>query len=353
MKKNINSLSGKTCVNDFKQSRIEIIKSKTKASQVPIIIDTDLGNDIDDALALILAHILQDDKECRILGVAINKDNPYSPVLVDIINTFYGRGDIEIGDIKGGKTQEDGLFLKEIAEARTGDGYKYKRTYDSYDLDAVSLYRKLLSNAKDNSVVVVSIGFFTNLSRLLLSGPDEYSNLNGLELVSRKVKFLSAMAGSFCSEEENTLAGPEYNVRLDIESAQHVCLNWPTRIVFSGHEVGGQILYPAKSICEDFKWTDCHPMVEGYHLYKEMPYDRPTWDLTSILYAVRPDEDYFDISACGHVLVGEEGITTFQEGTSGQHQYLIVDPQKIEALQKLMVHLCSRIPGIKNLTLSR
>jgi hypothetical protein len=36
-----------------------------------------------------------------------------------------------------------------------------------------------------------------------------------------------------------------------------------------------------------------HPLREAYELYQKMPYDRETWDLTAVLYAVRPDSGYF------------------------------------------------------------
>ncbi|MFQ7502157.1 MAG: hypothetical protein ACLRMJ_01690 [Alistipes finegoldii] len=30
-------------------------------------------------------------------------------------------------------------------------------------------------------------------------------------------------------------------------------------------------------------------MVEGYKAYRKMPYDRPTWDMMSVLYVLRPE----------------------------------------------------------------
>lgn len=45
------------------------------AVPVPIILDTDMGNDIDDALALGLIHTLQTRGECRLLAVTLSKDN--------------------------------------------------------------------------------------------------------------------------------------------------------------------------------------------------------------------------------------------------------------------------------------
>ena len=52
--------------------------------------------------------------------------------------------------------------------------------------DAVEVYRKILAEADDKSIVISSIGFINNLANLLQSGPDQYSQLTGVELVDAK-----------------------------------------------------------------------------------------------------------------------------------------------------------------------
>jgi hypothetical protein len=69
-----------------------------------------------------------------------------------------------------------------------------------------------------------------------------------------------------------------------------------------------------------------------------MPYDRPTWDLTAVLYAVRPDGKYFSLSAPGKVSVDDKGVTHFAESAEGRHRYLILDPgQKARTLEALIL----------------
>src|SRR5690606_5644579 len=118
--------------------------------------------------------------------------------------------------------------------------------------------------------------------RLLDSKPDDISPLTGRELVAKKVKYLCMMAGDFRPERKHS----EYNVRLDKKSAQNVFKNWPTKIVTSPFEVGLDIKYPGSSIAKDFTYAKSHPLVKGYEAFAKMPYDRPTWDLTAVLYAV-------------------------------------------------------------------
>ncbi|AQQ71157.1 ribonucleoside hydrolase RihC [Limihaloglobus sulfuriphilus] len=311
-----------------------------------LIIDTDLGNDIDDSLAMLVAYSLESAGECNILGVAVNKGNYYTALYADILNTFYGRSELEIGIARDGKTPNDGPFARAVAESKVDGEYKYPRSRTVFEMPAVDMYRKLLANAADDSVVIVSIGFLTNLAALLESGPDSYSELSGAELAAKKVSLLSVMAGNFSdvAKDECGNAGAEYNIRYDIPAAQTVCRHWPGETVFSGVEVGKQILYPARSIEDDFSWAEHHPVVDGYNLFKKMPYDRPTWDLTSVLYAVRPGDGYFDISRPGRVEVDDAGITHFKEKPHGTHKYLIVNPDKINDVKTLLVRLCSRNP---------
>ena len=46
--------------------------------------------------------------------------------------------------------------------------------------------------------------------------------------------------------------------------------------------------FPAARIEKDFAWAPDHPVVDAYRAYMKMPYDRQTWDLTAVLYAVGP-----------------------------------------------------------------
>ena len=85
---------------------------------VPVIFDTDMGNDVDDALALAMLHALESRGECRLVGVTVTKDNPWAPVFVDLVNTFYGRGQIPVGMVKAGVTPESSKMIQAPAERR-------------------------------------------------------------------------------------------------------------------------------------------------------------------------------------------------------------------------------------------
>ena len=59
-----------------------------RAQAVNLIFDTDMGNDIDDAMALAMIHSLQGRDACRLLAVTSSKDNPKSAAFIDALNTF-------------------------------------------------------------------------------------------------------------------------------------------------------------------------------------------------------------------------------------------------------------------------
>ena len=84
---------------------------------VKLIFDTDIGNDVDDALAVGVIHALQSRGECELLAVTITKDEKLCAPFVDALNTFYGRGEIPIGVVRNGPTPEPSKFTV-LAEKR-------------------------------------------------------------------------------------------------------------------------------------------------------------------------------------------------------------------------------------------
>lgn len=313
------------------------------AQPVPLIFDTDIGNDVDDALALGMIHALQSRGACELLAVTITKDHDQCAPFVDAINTFYGRGDIPIGVVRNGVTPAASSFTS-LADQQDEGVARYphdlKRGQDAPE--AVTLLRNTLAKASDQSVVIAQVGFSTNLARLLTSGPDHLSQLSGLELVKRKVRLLSVMAGAF--RPIGGKAHFEYNVIKDIPSARQIARMWPTPIVYSGFEVGLSIPYPAVSIERDYSYVKHHPLAEAYHLYKPPPHNRPTWDLTSVLYAVSPDRNYFNLSPPGRVSVDERGLTTFTAEQNGPHRYLIATAAQQVRVTEAQVQLASQPP---------
>jgi hypothetical protein len=312
-----------------------------EAAPVRIIFDTDVGNDVDDVLALSVLHALQTRAECELLAVTITKPDELAGPFIDAVNTFYGRPGIPIGFTQAKLTNEPSKFL---ALADTKDKgklrYPHRLRHSSDAPAATTLLRKVLSRQPDGSVVLVQVGYFSNFAALLDTPADASSPLAGRELVKQKVRLLSVMAGSFQTNRHDR----EYNVVQDLPASKKLAQNWPTPIVWSGFEIGIAVPYPAVSIERDFGYVPHHPAAEAYCLYNPPPHERPTWDLTSALYAVRPDRGYFDLSSPGQVTVEADGFTRFTPAPGGRDRFLTLNDVQAVRVKEALVLLASQPP---------
>ena len=135
----------------------------------------------------------------------------------------------------------------------------------------------------------------------------------------------------------------EYNVVKDIPAAKKIFSEWPTTLVTSPFEVGIAINYPGSSIENDFGWAPMHPMVEAYKSYQQMPYDRPTWDMMSVLYVLRPE--MFGVSEPGIICVDDQGYTYFTPTPRGKHTVLTLTPGQQDAVLRFFVRELSSKPA--------
>ena len=314
---------------------------------VILIFDTDMGNDVDDALALAVIHTLERRGACELLAVTSTKDHPKSAAFIDALNTFYGRPDIPVGVVVDGVTPELGRFNG------LADDYPHDLRSGEDAPKAVALLRETLAGQPDQSVTMVQVGFFTNFAALVESGPDDFSPLTGVELIQQKVAKLVVMAGAFQTIRHNNRYR-EYNVFKHVPPARIVAEKWPTPIVWSGFEIGIAATYPWMSIMEDYENVDPHPIKEAYLAYvPEKPHDRPTWDLTAVLHSVYPDRGYFRLSPRGKVTITPDGMSFFQppprnqpvEKHTGRDRFLIMDEVETERVREALTQLTSEPPA--------
>lgn len=321
-------------------------EATSEPQATPVIFDTDITGDCDDVLALAMLHALADRGECEILAVTISKINPLTAPFVDAVNTFYGRGDLPIGVTHDAQRRES-RYLK-VCKVTESDG-RQRYPHDLLSSDqapgAVSVLREALASAKDRSVVIVQVGLASNLADLIESSPDAISPLSGLELVKQKCKLASVMAGSFrpvLGKERHA----EANVVNGIPAMQRFAEQWPDSVpvIWSEFSIGLAAPFPRQSIARDFRYQPHHLVREAYLLHSGPEHDRPTWDLTSVLYAVRPQDRYFDLSDPGRVTVDEQGYTQFVPAAEGRDRYLLMsDEQRIRVVEAQRV-LASQPP---------
>src|SRR5688572_959397 len=205
--------------------------SAQKQPPVTVIFDTDMGPDYDDVGALAMLHALADKGEIRLLATMASTKYEGVASILDILNTYFKRPDLPIGIPKGKAIEtKDFQHWTDTLLAR----YRRNIRFNSEAPDAVKLYRQLLAQQPDASVTIVTVGFLTNIANLLQTRGDDYSPLNGVDLVRKKVKQLVSMAGKFPS-------GSEFNVRMDAAAAKYTFENFPAPVLYSGVEVGVRI----------------------------------------------------------------------------------------------------------------
>ena len=84
-----------------------------------LIFDNELGNDIDDVIALSMIHKLQSRSTAQLLAVTSNKDHPQAAVFTDAVNTCYGCGSRPTGVVRNGAAQHPGRLLA-LTKVRSG-----------------------------------------------------------------------------------------------------------------------------------------------------------------------------------------------------------------------------------------
>lgn len=271
---------------------------------VKIIFDTDMHTDCDDAGALGVLHALADRGECEILAIMCSTRDPYSAPAIAAINAYYGRVDIPIGVVRGNGVKMKSSYTGRIAEEFPTSFNEEKA------VDAVNLYRDMLESQPDSSVVIVTVGYLTNI-RDLLKLPAEPGHLSGIELVKTKVKKWVCMGGNFIGYPpvDDLSLGNENFIR-DPVSSHFAIQNWPGRLVFAGREVCS--VPSGLKIGRNLNNTPVHnPVRRAYELWFTVndsrsdgkANDRHVADLATVLYAVRGLRNYWDIEEKGYMLI--------------------------------------------------
>jgi hypothetical protein len=163
-----------------------------------------------------------------------------------------------------------------------------------------------------------------NLELLLDSKPDEYSPLNGYELVQQKVKLLSCMGGHFPAGHE------EYNFNTYSRSTLYVLNCWPTPIVFLDGDFGEKV-FCGEILNKKFKIED-NPVAMAWYYYNGGK-QRESWDELTALFAVKGCDKYFKLSEpgfCTYLIKGGEwqpgrdnSKNVWMPDPNGKHRYLI------------------------------
>lgn len=297
-----------------------------------VIIDTDLSRWWDDATAIGLANILQQQGAANVLGVVSDVRNPVAVAAIDAINTAYGHGNIPLGAVAHTAAGTAPHGYSDVLARRLPHSVRNGNDVP----EAVALYRQLLARQPDHSVTIVSLGAYTNLAGLLASP-------TGRGLVTEKVKRLVIMDGLFPGG-----LGPVTNQKLDLAAARVVVAGgtdtapWPTPIAWVdgldgiATKVGGTLCAkapannPMRIVYEDL--FGCGPVRDG------------DWDAPALLFALGDVPHVFSVlGRGGAAVINEQGGLSWQATSPRRDDFYVhvVDQktlnQRIERLLTLDV----------------
>lgn len=277
-----------------------------KAGPQRIIIDTDLSLWWDDATAVGMANVLEQQGKVQILGVMSDIRNPVAAAALDAIDTAYGHSRIPIGAVADTSANTAPHGYSDVLAEQLPHAIRNS----SQAQPAVDLYRRLLAAQPDHSVTVVAIGGDTNLAGLLKSGPGQGSALRGRALVATKVKKLVIEDGLF------PMGGPPFtNEKLDVAATGTVVAStgWPTAIAWVDGFTGIDTKVGV-TICSTV--GPKNPMRIVYTtLFNCGPPGDGDWDGPTMLYAVDGAAGIFsELGQGGAAVINGEGGLSWGSG---------------------------------------
>ncbi len=271
-----------------------------------VIIDTDLSLWWDDATAVGMANVLEQQGHLKVLGIMSDIRNPIAVAALDAIDTAYGHASIPLGARADSAANTAAHGYTDVVVATLPH-----KVRSSADVPlAVPLYRRLLAAQPDHSVTIVAIGGDSNLAGLLRSRPGQGSNLPGRSLVAAKVKRLVIEDGFFPSSGSPP---PFTNEKIDTSATAYVVngTDWPTPIAWVdgttgiATRVGGTLCQtvptknPMRVIYENR--FGCGPPGDG------------DWDGPTLLYAVGDVRQAFeDLGQGGAAKIDSNGGLIWQ-----------------------------------------
>ena len=316
-----------------------------KSKPIPVIIGADFGSSTDDLFALMMANHFIDEGKIDLKGVVSNRMGDKNAVVVDIFNTFYGHPNIPIGLERNG-VENPYVFTpyNGICDLKTEDGKPmFERTYPDVSKlpDGYKLYRKLLSEAKDHSMVLVEIGFSTTLCQLLQSDADEFSPLGGRDLVGKKVKAIYIQCGRF--QPTDSVCG--YNMKAAPTASAVFFETLPTNVELhlSPSMVGAGINYLPQDVLDDLAYTTKNPIKAVYENY-ECTEGQRMWDSNCLVEAVEGENSY-NISPRGWVKFvdkGENSLMFFINDPNGNARHQIKGDSYFNAEKLLQIRRYNR-----------
>ena len=287
-----------------------------------VIFDTDIGSDCDDAGALAVLHALADAGELRILGVIFSSGkNRYGVGACDAINTYYGRGDLPLGQYQGTDVGDPrDSYTKRIATDTQLFGHD---TVDEAP-DLVSVYRTILESQPDRGVTIVTVGHPHGLVHLL-------RDRRGSELVRAKVDRWIAMGTGGWNFQAVGMAA----------YCEELLDKWPMPFYIS--PAGKKIITGNRRLP---KTPRTNPVREAYRLWgnNALANGRSSWDQVAVLSLARPE--LFELEHVGRVERKPDGEVVWNPDADNPQHHLVTPKISIEEMARIIEELMARTPKV-------
>ena len=365
-------LSG--CLHCPEEANVSRYNARPSESEIRLIYDGDIGPDPCDFSTLSMLHEYHKRGMIELVGVMGATPDPYLASTFSIYNQIYGN-DIPIGSFNnapGGVNFSDEVkktyydFISSWCHADQNktifEKFGNSETKRADDVpNPVELYRKLLSEASDNSITIYAAGQLFNFPALFASGADQYSPLSGEELLRAKAKEFVFMGGCFPVSSEypsyRSTGGAGYNWsafgnKNTTRKTITTLAKMGKPITYVGVKPGVRILVGKEMVR---RLGRDHPTTESVYLYRptaRLPKDakekgtqltasNPAFDEIALFHAVEGGVGEYFGKVHGRIQIDENGANTWVPG-DGKESYIILLPGVVKRLREVIT---DRITG--------
>ena len=268
-----------------------------------VILETDFCTDVDDvaALSLLCGEAKAHPEAFRLGGVSCNVRSPFVAAAVKTVLSAWGLQDTPVG-VTGDDLPPSG----DRSEYLAGLAARWRGADPAAACSGRELYRRILSEAADGSVDVISIGFFNTLDEVLADDP---------ALFRRKVRAVWAMAGGFA----RCAAMSEFNVKGYRDAARRFLEAWDGPILFVGFECGETVMTDLSGLPAEY---DSHPLVEAFRHHRGPAMKRSSWDPITVDLALGGENECYELGEPGRVRVAPDASTPFEPDPAGNARVL-------------------------------
>ena len=296
-----------------------------EAKRPAVIFDTDMGSDCDDAGAMAVLHALADAGELRILGIVFSSGkNRYGVGTCDAINTYYGRGNLPLGQYQKSDVGDPAnSYTKQVAT----DTKRFGHDIVDKAPDLVAVYRSILQSQPDHSVTICTVGHPHGLVHLL-------RDPRGEELVRAKVQRWVAMGTGGWNFQQMGMSA----------YCQELLEKWPLPFYISP---SGRAIKTGHRLLPET--ADSNPVREAYRLWgtgTAITEGRSSWDQVAVLFVARPE--LFTLERTGRVERLADGKVIWNPRVDNKDHCLVTPKLSTDEMAGIIEELMARPPTARD-----